>query len=61
MRDHIAIGMNVRCRIGVLKLQEGDIGPVLNVDRDDLKDLNVEVWCNYLKILIKSYIGYRLS
>lgn len=43
VRDHIAIGMHVRCCRSYDDLGEGDVGHVVQLDRDGLHDLNLQV------------------
>ncbi len=43
IRDHIAIGMHVRCCRSYDDLGEGDVGHVVQLDRDGLHDLNLQV------------------
>lgn len=43
VRDHIAIGMHVRCCRSYDDLGEGDIGSVVQLDKDGLHDLNLQV------------------
>jgi E3 ubiquitin-protein ligase HERC2 len=43
VRDHIAIGMHVRCCRSYDDLSEGDVGHVVQLDRDGLHDLNLQV------------------
>ena len=60
VRDRIAIGMVVRCCRGYDEVNEGDMGPVVQLDRDGLHDLNVQVtikgnqclleWIQFFKI-----------
>ena len=43
VRDHIAVGMHVRCYRSYDEVNEGDVGPVVQLDRDGLHDFNVQV------------------
>ncbi|XP_063970630.1 E3 ubiquitin-protein ligase HERC2-like [Lytechinus pictus] len=42
VRDHIQVGMMVRCCRTYEEVQEGDVGKVVKLDRDGLHDLNVQ-------------------
>ncbi len=46
VRDHIAVGMNVRCCSTYDEVNQGDHGVVVQLDRDGLHDLNVQVRCS---------------
>ncbi|KAJ8028688.1 E3 ubiquitin-protein ligase HERC2 [Holothuria leucospilota] len=42
VRDHIKVGMTIKCCRAYEEVQEGDIGRVIKLDRDGLHDLNVQ-------------------
>ena len=59
VRDHIQVGMTVRCCRTYEEVHEGDIGRVVKLDLDGLHDLNVQVewqrkgdhyWVRYIHI-----------
>ena len=43
VREHICVGMSVRCCRSYEEVHEGDVGRVVKLDRDNLHDLNVQV------------------
>lgn len=43
VRDHIAVGMTVRCCKSYEEVHEGDVGRVMKIDKEELHDLNVRV------------------
>ena len=55
IRDHILVGMTVRCCRTYEEVHEGDIGRVVKLDRDGLHDLNVQaeirihIPCNFTR------------
>lgn len=66
VRDHIAIGMHVRCCRSYDDLGEGDVGHVVQLDRDGLHDLNLQVewqqkggtyWVRYIHVEIIGFIN----
>lgn len=42
VREHISVGMHVRCCRSYEEVHEGDVGRVVKLDRDNLHDLNVQ-------------------
>ena len=42
VRDNIQVGMNIRCCQTYEQVEEGDYGQVIKLDRDGLKDLNIQ-------------------
>ncbi|CAH1268469.1 HERC2 [Branchiostoma lanceolatum] len=59
VRDHIQVGMMVRCCRTYEEVHEGDIGRVVKLDRDGLHDLNVQAdwqlkggtyWVRYIHV-----------
>ena len=57
VREHISVGMSVRCCRSYEEVHEGDVGRVVKLDRDNLHDLNVQVGfflfsINYLNSVI---------
>lgn len=65
LRDHIAVGMEVSCCRGYDEVSEGDTGLVVQLDRDGLHDLNVQVewrskggtyWVRYVNVEIIGFI-----
>ena len=70
LRDHIAVGMEVRCCRGYDEVSEGDTGLVVQLDRDGLHDLNVQVewrskggtyWVRYVHVEIIGFIHATTS
>lgn len=57
VRDNIALGMMVRCCKTYEEVQEGDIGRVLKIDKEELHDLNVRVSIFFQFMNIKSTNG----
>lgn len=61
VRDHIKIGMMVRCCRTYEEVQEGDTGEVVELDRDGLHDLNVQVvWQNKGGVYWVRYVHVEL-
>ena len=59
VREHISVGMSVRCCRSYEEVHEGDVGRVVKLDRDNLHDLNVQVdwqrkggtyWVRYIHV-----------
>ncbi|XP_048243824.1 E3 ubiquitin-protein ligase HERC2-like isoform X1 [Haliotis rufescens] len=59
VRDHIQVGMMVRCCRTYEEVHEGDIGKVIKLDRDGLHDLNIQAdwqrkngtyWVRYIHV-----------
>lgn len=42
VRDHVEVGMLVRCCKGYEEVQLGDIGKVVKIDKEGLHDLNLQ-------------------
>ena len=59
VREHISVGMSVRCCRSYEEVHDGDVGRVVKLDRDNLHDLNVQVdwqrkggtyWVRYIHV-----------
>ena len=43
VRDRVAVGMQVRCCLGILQLKKGETGVVVKLEEDGLHGLNAKV------------------